>query len=298
MKNSTNTAEDRSRQGPKITLIGALVNLFLIVFKFLAGILGHSQALIADAVHSISDLFTDAVVLVGLRISRKEPDEDHHFGHARYETLASAFVGSALGGVAIYLGLQAVFNIYHHTEKHPTLLAVGAAALAIALKEVLYRYTVQVGRRIKSAALQANAWHHRSDALSSVAVLLGVGGAQINPDWHILDAYAALVVSFFILKVGLDVIRTSAREFTDAAPGFEVPHRVRSCADTVPGVIGTHDVRVRMSGGLYQMEVHVVVDANLTVKEGHRIAKEVEACLREEFDELTQVIIHVDPSTP
>ena len=149
---------------------------------------------------------------------------------------------------------------------------------------------------IRSAALQANAWHHRSDALSSVAVLLGVGGAQINPDWHILDAYAALVVSLFIFKVGLEVLISSAREFTDTAPAPDIMDRVRSCASTVPGVIETHDIRVRMSGGLYQMELHAMVDGTLTVVEGHQIAKKIEACLREEFDELSQVIIHVDPS--
>jgi len=284
------------RQGRKITLIGALVNLFLIAFKFLAGVFGHSQALIADAVHSISDLFTDAVVLVGLTMGRKAPDEDHHFGHARYETLASTFVGAALLGVALYLGAGAALDIFRPTENHPAPVTVGAAALAIILKEVLYRYTIHVGQRIRSTALQANAWHHRSDALSSVAVLLGVGGAQINPDWHILDACAALVVSIFILKAGLEILRSSVREFTDTAPAHHVMARISSCAGAVPGVIETHDVRVRMSGGLYQMELHAVVDRGLTVVEGHRIAKDIEACLREEFDELSQVIIHVDPS--
>ena len=193
LRESTDRNGPQSRQGRNITLIGAVVNLFLIAIKFVAGLFGHSQALIADAVHSVSDLFTDAVVLLGLRMGRKGPDQDHHFGHARYETLASTFVGATLVVVAAYLGLSAAFDIFHHTESHPTLVTVGAAGLAIILKEVLYRYTIHVGRRIKSAAIQANAWHHRSDALSSVAVLLGVGGAQINPDWHILDAYAALV---------------------------------------------------------------------------------------------------------
>jgi cation diffusion facilitator family transporter len=164
------------------------------------------------------------------------------------------------------------------------------------LKEVVYRYTLRVGRRIKSAALQANAWHHRSDALSSVAVLLGVGGGQIHPDWHILDAYAAVAVSLFIFKVGLKVLIRSAREFTDTAPAPDIKDRVHSCASTVPGVMETHDIRVRMSGGLYQMELHAMVDGGLTVVEGHQIAKKIEACLREEFDDLDQVIIHVDPS--
>ncbi|MEJ2723261.1 MAG: cation diffusion facilitator family transporter [Deltaproteobacteria bacterium] len=299
-KKGLSKSEDKNRfetrQGRKITLVGAGVNLFLVGIKLVAGLYGHSQALIADAVHSISDLFTDAVVLVGLKLGRKGPDQDHHFGHARYETLASAFVGGALVIVAVYLGVGAASAIYHHTESHPTLITVVVAGLAIILKEVLYRYTIHVGRRIRSAALQANAWHHRSDAFSSVAVLLGVGGAQINPDWHILDAYAALVVSLFIFKVGLGVLVSSVREFTDTAPTPDIMDRVRSCAGTVPGVIETHDIRVRMSGGYYQMELHAVVDGALTVAEGHQIAKKIEACLREEFDQSSQVIIHVDPS--
>ena len=192
-----------------ITLIGILVNGFLIVLKFLTGLFGQSQALIADAVHSFSDLFTDVVVLIGLRIGRKAPDENHHFGHARIETLASAIVGLALVATALFLGIKAAFNIYHHTEYHPTGLALMGAGVSIVFKEVLYHYTVRTGQRIKNQLIIANAWHHRSDALSSVAVLLGVAGARLKPSWHILDAYAALLVSFFIIKVGLGYLQKS-----------------------------------------------------------------------------------------
>ena len=286
---------DQQREGRKVTLVGSLVNLFLIALKFVIGFFGHSQALIADAVHSVSDLFTDAVVLVGLRVSSRAPDEGHLFGHARFETLTSSIVGLGLVGVAVYLGVEAGLNIYRHTEQHPTWFTLLAAGLSIALKEALYRYTIRVGRRIKSAAVVANAWHHRSDALSSVAVLLGVTGAQIKPGWHILDAYAAIVVSFLILKVGLEIIWGSMREFTDAAPKSEVMDRVRVRATRVEGIINLHDLKVRTSGGLYLMELHVVVDGDITVNQGHRIAKKVEACLVEEFEDLIHVIIHVDP---
>ena len=177
-----------TKAGMSVTMVGVLVNAFLILFKFFAGIFGQSQALIADAVHSISDLFTDFVVLLGLRIGRKVPDERHHFGHARIETLASAIVGLTLIATALYLGIKASWNIYHHTEYHPTWLALVGAGVSIALKESLYHYTIHIGRRIKSSAIVANAWHQRSDALSSVAVLLGVAGAHIKPSWHILDS--------------------------------------------------------------------------------------------------------------
>jgi cation diffusion facilitator family transporter len=294
---SEHMMRDQGRAGRKVTLIGALANLFLIALKFIAGHLGHSQALIADAVHSVSDLFTDVIVLVGLRLGRKAPDEGHPFGHGRLETLSVAMVGTGLLGAAIYLGTEAGLNIYHHTEHHPTSLALGAAGLSIVIKEALYRYTIHTGRAIKSIALVANAWHHRSDAFSSVAVLLGVTGARIRPDWHILDAYAALVVSFLIAKVGLEVIWGSIREFTDSAPGSEVLARIRGCARRVEGVIEVHDLKVRTSGGLYQMALHVVIDGDISVAHGHRIAKKVEECLDEEFEQVGEVIVHMDPST-
>jgi cation diffusion facilitator family transporter len=284
-----------ARAGRSVTLIGALVNGLLILIKFIAGIFGQSQALIADAVHSVSDLFTDAVVLFGLRIGQKAPDEEHQFGHARIETLASAIVGLALIATALYLGIEASLNIYNHTEYHPTGLALIGAGISIAFKEALYHYTVDTGRRIKSQLVVANAWHHRSDAFSSVAVLLGVAGTLINPSWHILDSFAALLVSFFIIKVGIDILRDCLREFTDTAPQPETLNKISDCIRSVEGVFDMHDLRVRTSGGLYQMETHIIVDGQLTVTEGHGIAKAVESCLTEEFEDLDRVIIHVDP---
>jgi len=281
--------------GEKVTLVGVLVNTFLIVVKLIAGIFGSSQALIADAVHSFSDLFTDVVVLVGLKISNKPPDKTHHFGHARIETLASTIVGMALIGTALYIGISASLTIYRHTEYHPTILALFGAGVSIALKEVLYHYTIRTGRRIKSQLIVANAWHHRSDVLSSVAVFIGVAGTQINPSWHILDSFAALLVSFFIVKVGLEILRDALREFTDTAPQPEIIGKIQQCALSVNGVLDTHDLRVRTSGGLFQMEIHIVVDGQLTVLEGHKISKAVEGCLSEDVGNFSSITIHVDP---
>ena len=291
----TESKTSSAKAGRNATLLGLFVNAFLILLKFFAGIIGGSQALIADAVHSVSDLFTDAVVLFGIKIGRKPPDKEHHFGHARIETLASAVVGLALIGTAVYIGIEAALNIHRHTESHPTGIALIGAGVSIALKEALYRYTVLIGRRIKSQLIVANAWHHRSDALSSVAVLLGVAGTLINPAWHILDACAALIVSFFIVKVGLDILRKTLREFTDTAPRPEIIEKLMQLSRTVEGVMDAHDLRVRTSGGFYQAEIHIVVDGQLTVVEGHRIAKTVEHCLAAEMDELDRVIVHVDP---
>ncbi len=288
--------ENTFKAGRQVTIIGALVNVILIAFKFTGGIFGNSQALIADAVHSISDFFTDLVALIGLKAGRNMADESHPFGHARIETLASALIGLSLVLVAIYLGIKAVVNIYNHVEYNPTWPAIVASGLSVLLKEILFRYTIYIGRRIKSPVIMANAWHHRSDAFSSVAVLIGVAGAQIGPKWHILDAYAALLVSFFIIKIGIDIIFDSARELTDTAPRPEVLKRIKDIVVTVPAVLSFHELKVRTSAGLYQMEIHIVVNANLTVTEGHQIAKEVESRLHENIEELTQIIIHVDPN--
>ena len=292
----TDSRREQVRQGRRITWIGALANALLIAMKFIAGILGNSQALIADAVHSVSDFFTDAVVLLGLRFGRKPPDEDHHFGHARIETMASAVVGVSLIAVAFYLGYRSATNIYLHADNHPTWLALAGAAASIAVKEALYQYTVIVGKRIRSQAVIANAWHHRSDALSSVAVFIGVGGAVINPAWHILDSYAALLVSFFIAKVGVDVLWGSLREMADTAPNREFQEKVVQCILGVSGIQGVHDLKVRSLGGTFYIQVHIVVDRNMSVADSHRILEEARTRLHGEIDDIGEIIVHVDPS--
>jgi cation diffusion facilitator family transporter len=289
-------ATDSAKAGKTVTLVGALVNVFLIALKLAAGVWGKSQALIADAIHSVSDLFTDAVVLLGLRIGSKAPDEGHPFGHRRIETLASSTVGFALLGTALYLGIHSALNVYGHVEYHPTVLALIGAGFSLLCKEAMYRYTVRVGRRINNQLVVANAWHHRSDSLSSVAVFLGVLGARLKPEWHILDAYAALLVSFFIIKVALEILWQTLQEFTDRAPSPDVLNRIRGCGRRVDGVLDMHDLKVRTAGGRYQMETHIVVDGQMTVLEGHRIAKTVEGCLKAEIEDLDQIIVHVDPA--
>lgn len=279
-----------------ITLVGLFVNLLLVGIKYAAGVIGHSQALIADAVHSVSDLFSDALVLFGLRSGRKPPDERHPFGHGRIETLTASAVGLILIATALYLGIEAAQKIYSKSEFQPTMLALFGAGVSIALKETLYRYTLRAGRRINSQLIEANAWHHRSDALSSVAVFIGVACACIKPEWHIMDAFAALLVSFFIIKVGLEILGKTFMELTDAAPSPEILDQIKKCALGVDGAMTVHDLRARTSGGRYQIEIHVVVDARWTVAEGHRVAKEVEVCLIDDIDELDKVIVHIDPS--
>lgn len=292
----SHTEIDGGREGRRITWIGAGANAVLIVMKFIAGVMGNSQALIADAVHSVSDFFTDAVVLLGLRFGRKPPDADHHFGHARIETMASAVVGISLIAVAFYLGYRAALNVYMHVENHPTWLALAGAAVSIAVKEALYQYTVIVGKRIRSQAVIANAWHHRSDAFSSVAVFIGVGGALIKPGWHVLDAYAALLVSFFIAKVGSEVLWGALREMADTAPRKEVLDKIGVCVREVPGIQEMHDLKVRSIGGIYYIQVHIVVDKNMSVARSHQILNEARKCLHRDMNNIGEIIVHVDPS--
>jgi cation diffusion facilitator family transporter len=287
---------DRWREGRKVTLIGMAVNVLMIAVKLTGGWLGRSQALIADGIHSVTDLLNDFVVLVGLSAGSRPADDSHPFGHGRVETLASMVVGGALLLVAVSLGFRSARDIYMHVERHPAFLTIVAAAFSILAKEAMSRYTTHVGRKIMSPVVLANAWDQRSDALSSVAALIGVGGAWLNPSWHILDSYAAMVVSLMIFMVGIGVIRNSLKEFTDAAPAPEIMQQVESCARKVAGVIDVHDLKARTSGGLVQLEVHIVVDSGLTVKEGHAIATEVEACLLEEVHQVLQVTIHVEPA--
>ena len=288
---------EESRAGRKVTWIGVAANALLIVVKFVAGVLGHSQALIADAFHSVSDFFTDVVVLLGLRYGRKPPDEDHHFGHARIETMASAVVGISLISVAFFLGYRSVVTAYLHTDNQPTYLALAGAVLSIAIKETLYRYTVIVGKGIRSQAVIANAWHHRSDALSSVAVLIGVGGTLINPKWHMLDSYAALVVSFLIAKVGVEILLGALREMTDTAPSKEFQDSVMNCISGVSGILDVHDLKIRSMGGTYFLQVHIVINKDMSVGESHQIVNEARACLFKEFDQIGEIIVHVDPSS-
>ncbi len=291
-------SSEEARSGRSITWIGFWVNTCLVLVKFLAGWFGQSRALLADALHSASDLLTDGVTLLGIIIGRKEADERHHFGHARIETLASAGIGLSLIATAVYIGIDAGINIHRHTVSQPTGLALIGAGFSIVCKEALYRYTVRVGKRIRSRLVEVNAWHHRSDALSSIAVFLGVLGSRIHPDLYILDAYAALLVSFFIVKIGLEAIQDSLREFTDTAPGPEIVDLISKSIRKTEGVLDVHDLRVRTAGGRFQMEAHIEVDGRLSVTEGHRIAKLAETYLLDELHEIDRVIIHVDPHDP
>jgi len=294
---------DRERQardradGLRVTWVGLIVNVMLVALKLWGGVVGRSQALVADAIHSLSDLFSDFVVVIGIRWGRMEADENHPYGHGRIETIASVFVGVTLLAASIGIAYGAIESIYAHRASQPTTIALVMAAVSIGSKEWMYGYTLKVGRRIHSSALIGNAWHHRSDALSSVAVFLGLLAVQINPAWRVADAVAALVVSAMILHVGAKLVWSAFRELADTAPAEEILTELRNRAEAVDGVLQVHDLRARHSGPQLLVEMHVVVARAMTVFDGHEIAREVRLRIIEEVEIVGEVLVHLDPDS-
>lgn len=293
--------QQRTAVANRVTWVGFFLNLLLTAFKLAAGVIGHSGAMIADAVHSLSDFATDVVVLVSFRFVSKPTDTSHKYGHGKFETLATAVIGLALAAVGagilwtgahkIYDGLFQKMNI-----GEPGMIALVAAVVSIASKEWLYRYTVRAGNRIQSQAVVANAWHHRSDAFSSVGTLLGIGGAIVlGPHWRILDPLAAVIVSFFILKVAFDISRQSIRELVEESLGEDKEREILAIAGAVGGVYAPHHLKTRRIGNAIAVDLHIVVDPRLNVVEAHDIATRVESALREKYGADTHASIHVEP---
>ncbi|MBD3401971.1 cation diffusion facilitator family transporter [candidate division GN15 bacterium] len=283
--------------GVRVTLVGLVLNLLLIGLKLFGGIVGRSQALIADAVHSASDLFGDGVVLLGLKWGRKEADADHPYGHGKIETIAGFVVGLILLAAAGSIAYNAIASIYEHEGRTPSSIAIIVAVISIGSKEAVYWYTRAVGRRIRSTAVIANAWHHRTDALSSVAVLIGLIASQINPNWFLADSIAALVVSLFLMHTCWSLLWGALRELSDIAPERRILAELKERAARVPGVMQVHDLKARHSGPNLLVEMHVVVDGRISVYDGHEIAREVRVRLLEDIDAVSDVLVHLDPDS-
>lgn len=285
----------------KITIIGSAVNFLLLVFKFFAGIVGHSAAMLADAVHSLSDFITDIIVIVFVRISNKPEDKGHDYGHGKYETLATAIIGILLLGVGFGIFWNGAVTIYGflHGEplEAPRMLALIAALVSIVLKEALYRYTVIKGRKLNSQAVIANAWHHRSDALSSIGTAVGIGGAiLLGPRWRALDPVAAVIVSFFIMKVSVQLLIPCVDELLEKSLPDDVEKEIEQTALSFPGVSQPHHLRTRRIGSYYAIELHVRMDGKITLEEAHHTATAIENKLKEMFGKGTHVGIHVEPT--
>lgn len=291
-----------------MTLWGGAVNVLLVLFKFVAGIMGHSAAMVADAVHSLSDFVTDVIVLVFVRISGKPKDKSHEYGHGKYETLAMTTIAFMLLVVAAGIVYGGVVKIVSWAKgeqlEAPGMLALWAALLSILLKETVFHYTIRKAKKLKSQALEANAWHHRSDALSSIGTAVGIGGAIFLPpftggqgwvSWTVLDPLASVIVGLFIAKVSIDLLRGGIGDPMEQSLPDEVEQEILQLAGSVEGVEEPHDLRTRRIGNHYAIELHILMDGNIPLREAHDKASEVEERLRKQYGEETHVVVHVEP---
>ena len=285
----------------KVTIVGSIVNFLLLVFKFFAGIAGHSAAMLADAVHSLSDFITDIVVIVFVRIAGKPEDKGHDYGHGKYETLATAIIGLLLLCVGFGIFWNGASSIYTFLRggqlESPGVVALVAALVSIVSKEILYQYTVIQGKKLNSQAVIANAWHHRSDALSSIGTAIGIGGAILLGDhWRVLDPVAAVVVSFFIMKVSVRLLIPCVDELLEKSLPEDVEKEIEQTVLSFPGVSQPHHLRTRRIGNYYAIELHVRMDGKITLEEAHSTATAIENKLKEMFGKGTHVGIHVEPT--
>ena len=293
-------AEIRKRKIYHVTFVGFVVNLVLSILKLIAGLVGRSGAMVADAVHSFSDLATDVVVIAFARISAKPRDPGHDYGHGKYETLATIIISLALAVVGAGILVDSIERIRIVLDggllPRPGAIALVAAVVSIVVKEILYRYTVRVGRQIQSPSVIANAWHHRSDALSSLGTLVGIGCAYfLGSKWRIADPVAALLVAVFIFKIAFDLIRNGLGELLEQSLPEDVEQEILQIVTANPEIREPHNLRTRRIGASIAIEVHVRMDGQMTVEHSHDLTVEIERRLRERFGEGTMIAIHVEP---
>lgn len=292
--------ETREKEIYRVTLIGSAVNAVLIALKFVAGFVGRSSAMVADAVHSLSDFISDVVVLVFVKIAGKPRDKSHEYGHGKFETLATMIIGLLLVGVGIGLivnGVEAVVrSLNGEALERPTMLALVIAIASIVSKEWLYRYTVRRGKQLDSQAVMANALHHRSDAVSSLGTLFGIAGAMFLGDkWRILDPVAAIVVSAFIIKSGYDIVKPCISELLEASLPDDKEKEILRLVKSVPGIMSVHNLRTRRIGNGIAVDLHAKMDGNLTLNEAHEKATAAEKAIRGAFGKNSIINIHMEP---
>jgi cation diffusion facilitator family transporter len=286
--------EQRSKETNRITLWGVAVNLVLAAIKIAGGLLGQSQALLADGVHSLSDLASDAMVLLAAKHAGEDADEDHPYGHARYETLATVVLGVMLIAVAVGITYDTVLRLEDPSGLAlPAMFTLAIAAISILSNEALYHATKRVANRIRSPMLEANAWHHRSDAISSIVVFIGIGATYVG--YPLLDAIAAIIVALMIAKIGVDLSKQSMQELVDTALDPEVTKKIKQTLLDIDDVRHLHMLRTRRMGHSALVDVHIQVAPKLSVSEGHHIAEMVESTLKNKFDEINDVTVHIDP---
>jgi cation diffusion facilitator family transporter len=282
----------------RVTFWGLGVNLLLSFSKLAIGILGHSQALIADAVHSLSDTSTDLAVLIGVRFWSAPADANHPHGHGRIETLISFFISIVIAGIGAGLAYRAIQTLPERAQTIPEWSVFTMACLSIIIKEFLYRWTVHIGKRVKSSAVIANAWHQRSDAFSSVPVAIAVLASRIQPNWVLLDSIATVIVSVLILQAVWKIARPALDQLIDTAADHEEQKAILNLALDSEGVLAIHALRTRYIGPGLQVDLHVLVEPELTVREGHDIAGAVKERLLRQSPNVVDVLVHIEPNNP
>ena len=279
----------------RVGWVGLVCNLLLAAAKAVAGILGHSQAVLADALHSLTDSVTDIAVILGVRYWTAPADDDHPHGHGRIETLVTVVIGLAVGAVAVGMGVEAIRGLREESRFVPSGFALVVSLASIVGKEILYQWTARVGREVRSPALVANAWHHRSDAISSIPAALAVGFALINPEWAVVDSVGAVVVCLLILQASWKILRPAVDQLIDAGAPASERRRIEELAVLVDGVEAAHAVRTRYVGADLAVDLHVEVDGGLSVGEGHAIALAVRRKLVEDGPNVVDAVVQVEP---
>jgi len=294
---------NREKEIYKVTLVGSAGNVALLTFKFIAGVLGHSSAMIADAVHSLSDFITDLIVLIFVKISAKPQDDSHDYGHGKFETIASFIIGLALvaaaTGIVVAGALKLVDWAGGEQLEAPGKLALWAALFSILVKELLFQYTAHKGKKLNSQAVVANAWHHRSDAFSSIATTIGIAGAIFLGDrWTVLDPLASVIVGVFLVKVAVTLLKNSIAELTECSLPQETEQEIEEIIKRTAGVTEPHNLRTRHIGNRIAIEVHIRMDGSLTLNEAHEKTTTIERQLKQRFGDNTHITIHMEPEKP
>ncbi len=292
--------ENRIKEAQKVTFIGFLVNMILSCGKIIAGIVGQSTAMLADGIHSLSDFITDLIVIIFIRLSGKASDDRHTYGHGKYETFATLFISVALFVVGLGMIYDSVDKIIRAIDGEyipkPQIIALYAALISIISKEILFRYTKKVGEKINSQAVIANGWHHRSDAFSSIGTALGISGAIfLGEKWRILDPIAGFVVSIFILKVAYDLAKPSFEELLESSLPEKTCNLIKEIIESQPEVRDFHKLRTRKIGNYIAVDVHVMLDINLTFEEAHEVTRKIEKIMKAKFGNNIHISIHAEP---
>lgn len=286
--------DNRFDEANKVTLLSILWNVILTIIKLLAGILGRSSSMIADAMHSASDIISSIGVLIGNKIAKTPNDKDHNYGHEKAETLVSFLLSLLLIFVSLKIGYDGFKSLFHLNQvKIPTILPLVVSVISIVIKEYQYRITIKVADKINSPSLKADAWHHRSDALSSIAAFIGIGGSMLG--FKALDPLAAIVVALFVAKVGFDILKDSANELMDSSISEDEESKIIEIAKNTAGVIHLDELKSRKHGAMAYLDLTICVNKNLTVFEGHEIASNLEKCLIESMRFIKGITIHVEP---